>query len=108
MTLVGMAGLAVAGATWMFLVAMAVAGLAAAFMGSAPAAVAGDVVGPGGKGIVIAVYQMTADLGAILGPLLDGLLADSLRYGPAFAVGAAVAALALLTAARMPETLRKP
>lgn len=108
LTLVGMAGLAVAGATWMFLVAMAVAGLAAAFMGSAPAAVAGDVVGPGGKGIVIAVYQMTADLGAILGPLLAGLLADSLGYGPAFAVGAAVAALALLTAARMPETLRKP
>lgn len=107
LTLIGMGALVVAGATWIFLVAMAIAGLATAFMGSAPAAVAGDVAGPGGKGIVIAVFQMTADFGAILGPLLAGLMADQLGFGPAFAVGAAVAALALLAAARMPETLPK-
>lgn len=107
LTLIGMGALVVAGATWMFLVAMAISGLATAFMGSAPAAVAGDVAGPGGKGIVIAVFQMTADFGAILGPLLAGFMADQLGFGPAFAVGAAVAALALLAAARMPETLPK-
>ncbi len=106
LTLIGMAALVVAGATWMFLVAMAVSGLATAFMASAPAAVAGDVAGPGGKGIVIAVFQMTADFGAILGPLLAGFLADRLGFGPAFAVGVVVAAVALLAAVRMPETLQ--
>ena len=106
LTLIGMGALVIAGATWMFLVAMAVSGLATAFMGSAPAAVAGDVAGPGGKGIVIAVFQMTADLGAILGPLLAGFMADRLGFGPAFAVGVAVAAVALIAATRMPETLQ--
>jgi DHA1 family multidrug resistance protein-like MFS transporter len=106
LTLIGMGALVIAGSSWLFLVAMAISGLAAAFMGSAPAAVAGDIVGPGGKGIVIAVFQMTADFGAIVGPLLAGFLADQLGYGPAFAVGAAVAALALVLAAVMPETLR--
>ena len=85
----------------------AISGLAAAFMGSAPAAVAGDVVGPGGRGIVIAVFQMTSDLGAIMGPLIAGLLADRFGYGPAFEVGVVVAAFALVMAAIMPETLRR-
>lgn len=105
LTIVGMMGLAVSGSSWAFIAAMAVSGLAAAFMGSAPAAVAGDVIGRSGKGIVIAVFQMTADLGAIVGPLLAGLLADALGYGPAFVAGAAVATLALIAAAAMPETL---
>jgi MFS family permease len=109
LTIAGMTGLALAGATAPYLIAMAVCGMAAAFMGSAPAAVAGDVVGAGGRGTVIAVYQMTADLGAIVGPLLAGLLADSIGFGPAFGVGAAFAAIALVFAALMPETLaRRP
>lgn len=107
LTLLGMSALVIAGSPAIFLVAMAISGLAAAFMGSAPAAVAGDVVGPGGRGIVIALFQMTADLGAIIGPLLAGLLADRLGFGPAFAVGATVAALALVLALVMPETLRR-
>ncbi|MFN8125442.1 MAG: MFS transporter [Candidatus Nanopelagicales bacterium] len=107
LTVVGMGALALTAAPPLFLVAMAISGLAAAFMGSAPAAVAGDVVGPGGRGIVIAVFQMVSDLGAILGPLIAGLLADSLGYGPAFEVGVAVALFALVMAALMPETLRR-
>lgn len=107
LTLVGMGALALAGGAPLFLLAMGISGLAAAFMGSAPAAVAGDVVGPGGRGIVIAVFQMTSDLGAIIGPLLAGLLADSLGFGPAFTVGAVVAAFALVMAALMPESLRR-
>lgn len=107
LTLCGMGALALSGGAWPFLLAMAVSGLAAAFMGSAPAATAGDIAGRAGKGIVIAVFQMVADLGAIIGPLLAGLLADNLGFGPAFAAGAAVAVLALLLAAVMPETLRR-
>lgn len=105
LTIVAMLGLVVAGATWPFLLAMAVAGTAAAFMGSAPAAIAGDVAGHGRGGMVIAVYQMTADFGAVVGPLVAGLLADSFGFGPAFAFGAAISAVAFGLAATMPETL---
>lgn len=107
LTILGMLGLVLSDSSWAFVAAMAVSGLAAAFMGSAPAAVAGDVVGRSGKGLVIAVFQMTADMGAIVGPLLAGLLADSLGFGPAFAAGVAVATLALIAATAMPETLRR-
>lgn len=107
LTALGTGALVVTGAPAAFLVAMAIAGTAAAFMGSAPAAVVGDVVGRSGKGMVIAVYQMTADLGAILGPLVAGMLADSLGFGPAFGIGAAVALVAFAVAVVMPETLSR-
>lgn len=105
LTIASMLALALAGATVPFLLAMAVAGMAAAFMGSAPAAIAGDVAGPKGGGMVIAVYQMTADFGAVVGPLVAGLLADTFGFGPAFAFGAGISAVAFALAAVMPETL---
>lgn len=106
-TAIGMVVLALAGAAPVFLLSMAILGAGAAFMGSAPAATAGDVVGSGGKGTVIAAFQMTADFGAILGPLAAGLLADSLGYQWAFATGAAVSAVAFGMAVVMSETLKK-
>lgn len=104
-TLIGMIALAVAGAPWSLLLAMTLLGAAAAFLGSAPAAVAGDVAGRSGRGGVIATFQMVADFGAIIGPLAAGLIADRLGYTWAFATGAAVAAAALVLASAMPETL---
>lgn len=107
-TCFGMLGLALAGAGWAALAAMAVLGAGSAFLGSAPAATAGDIAGHGGKGSIIAGFQMTADFGAIVGPLLAGFLADALGFSWAFLAGAAVAGAALLLAARMQETLRLP
>jgi MFS transporter, DHA1 family, multidrug resistance protein len=86
-----------------FLLAMACYGIAAAFLGVAPAAVVGDVV-HGRGGTVIAAYQMAADFGAIVGPLLAGWLADEVGFGPAFAVGGVILAASALLATRMPET----
>ena len=51
----------------------------------APGAVLGDVVG-GRGGTVVAVFQMAGDLGAVLGPVLAGAMADNHGYGPAFAL----------------------
>lgn len=102
-----MALLALVTAVPPYLVAMALGGVAAAFLGSAPAAVVGDVAGGGGRGQVVAAYQMTADFGAVAGPLVAGLLADSFGFGPAFGVGAAMAAVAFGFAVVMPETLRR-
>ena len=113
-TLVGMLGLVVADliagnvtpATVVFFSAMAVLGVGTAFLGSAPAAVVGDVMGGRRGGIVIAAFQMVSDLGAVLGPLIAGLLLDALGFNYAFGVGAVAAALALLLVLAMPETLR--
>ena len=86
-----------------FLLAMAVLGIGSAFMGSAPAAVVGDVE-PARGGTVVAAFQMASDLGAITGPLIAGLLVSGAGYPWAFGTGALVALVGLLLAATMPET----
>jgi MFS family permease len=88
-----------------FLVSMALYGAGAALLGTAPAAVVGDVVGSRG-GTVVAVSQMASDLGAIVGPLVAGLLVQSGSYTLAFAVTAVVVALGALVSTTMPETRR--
>lgn len=88
-----------------FLAAMVCYGAAAALMGVAPAAVVGDIV-RGRGGTVVAAYQMAADIGAIVGPLLAGWLADDVGYGAAFGVGALILAGSALLAMGMPETRR--
>jgi MFS family permease len=49
---------------------------------------------------------MVSDIGAVIGPLLGGLLLDLYGFEWAFAFGAAIAALALVFVVLMPETLR--
>ena len=89
-----------------FLVAMAAYGLGAALLGTAPAAVVGDVVGHRG-GMVVAVSQMASDVGAIVGPLVAGLLAQRGSFSLAFVASAAVVGLGALLSTRMPETGRR-
>jgi len=91
----------------LFLVAMAVQGVASAFLGSAPAAVVGDIMGGRKGGIVVATFQMVSDVGAVLGPLVAGFLVDALDFDWAFAVGSALAAGAVIVVLAMPETLRR-
>jgi MFS family permease len=87
-----------------FLVSMVAMGVGGAFVGTAPGAVVGDVMqGRGGR--VVAVFQMASDLGAITGPLIAGLLADSVTFGTGFGACAIVLLFAAWMSARMPETL---
>jgi MFS transporter, DHA1 family, multidrug resistance protein len=95
------------GLLW-FLAASAVAGIGSGVLGPAQQAAIADVVGnerSGGR--VLAVFQMAADSGAIIGPVCAGLLADRLGYGWAFGVtgGILIVAAAGWLAAR--ETLRQ-
>jgi MFS family permease len=89
-------------ALWIFLLSMAAFGLAASFLASVPAALVADV-SPARSGRVVAVFQMSADLGAIVGPLVAGWLTDVASYQWAFAVTTAVLAAGLLTALRLPR-----
>jgi MFS family permease len=100
--ILGTAGLA---GVILFLVAMAVQGFGGAFMGSAPAALVGDIMGGRKGGVVIATFQMMSDVGAIVGPLIAGLLVDAFNFDWAFAAGAALALIPIFLVLRMRETL---
>jgi MFS family permease len=104
----GLAYVLLAMSTWLpaFLLAMTAVGVGGAFLGTAPGAVVGDIMrGRGGR--VVAVFQMSSDLGAITGPLAAGWLADSVSFGSAFLISALVLFLAMGAAMRMPESLTR-
>ncbi len=71
----------------------------AALLGVAPAAMVGDAV-QGKGGTAVAVWQMSSDLGSVVGPLAAGLLIDTGSFATALLVSAAVVALCSLTGLR--------
>ena len=88
-----------------FLLASTLAGIGSGLLGPAQQAAVADVIGSGRSGgKVLAVYQMTADIGAIAGPILAGVLADRLGYGWAFGVTGAI----LVVAAASWSVTREP
>jgi MFS family permease len=66
----------------------------------------GDVVA-GRGGTVVAVFQMAGDLGAVLGPVVAGWVADGAGYAATFAVSAVVCAAPVVAVLVAPETLRR-
>jgi MFS family permease len=87
----------------LYVLAMLLFGVGSAYLGTAPSAVVGDVMkGRGGR--VVAVFQMSSDLGAILGPLAAGALADTLSYSWAWVATSVVLLAGVVMSARMPET----
>lgn len=92
-----------------FLLASAIAGIGSGLLGPAQQAAIADVIGnkrSGGR--VLAVFQMTADSGAIIGPVVAGLLADQLGYPWAFGVTGGVLIAAALAWLPARETFRRP
>jgi MFS transporter, DHA1 family, multidrug resistance protein len=88
------------------MIATVLIGVAAASDSVAPGAVMGDVVA-GRGGTVVAVFQMAGDLGAVLGPVVTGWIADAAGYSPAFVVCAVVCALPVFAVLAAPETLQR-
>jgi DHA1 family tetracycline resistance protein-like MFS transporter len=90
----------------LFLAASLVAGMGSGLVNPPINAAVADVIGSRGRGgTVLAGFQMSADLGAIVGPVLAGALAEVVGYPAAFAVTGAVALVALGCWLRAPETL---
>jgi len=87
------------------IVALCVFGLGSAAMSTAPTALVGDVTG-GAGGTPVAVFQMSSDVGSIIGPLAAGFLADHFPLPVAFAVGAILMAGVGLWAAALPSSRR--
>jgi MFS family permease len=86
---------------WLLTALLCLYGVAAAFMGTAPAASVGDAAGTAG-GRPVAIFSMFSDFGAIVGPLVAGLLADTVSYPVAFLVGGLLFVATSLYALRMP------
>ncbi|QCQ91914.1 MFS transporter [Rhodococcus sp. SGAir0479] len=74
-----------------FCVATAVSGIGSGIMGPAQQAAVADVVGSERRGgPLLAAFQMTSDIGAFAGPLVAGILAESLSFTAAWAVTGAI------------------
>lgn len=97
--------MAFVGELWMLIAVLCVYGVAAAFLGTAPAAAVGDAAG-GRGGRAVAVFQATADLGAIVGPLVAGALLDAFSFPAAFGSAVVLMLLVPVLAARMPKETR--
>jgi MFS family permease len=76
-------------------------------MGVAPAAIVGDVV-EGKGGTAVAVWQMSSDLGSVIGPLAAGLLIDHGSFELALVVSALVVAACTLPGLGVPRHVPSP
>ncbi|WP_338598017.1 MFS transporter [Saccharopolyspora sp. SCSIO 74807] len=104
-TAVGTAALGFSTSIPMFLASSLVAGVGAGLLNPAQNAAVADLIGTKNKGgPVLAAFQMAADVGAILGPLITGVLADAVSYQAAFAVTGLTALLALGAWLTAPDT----
>ncbi|HEX4102283.1 MAG TPA: MFS transporter [Pseudonocardiaceae bacterium] len=89
-----------------FLAAALIAGAGTGLVTPAQGATVADVIGSQAKGgPALAVAQMTADIGAILGPIATGLLADTLSYSAAFVLTGGVSLAAAAVWLRLPKLL---
>lgn len=89
-----------------YLGGLALMGLGTAFCTTSAAAVAGDAAN-GRGGTVIAGYQMAADLGMVIGPILIGMIAERLSYSLALGCTIGLLALAGLTTLTIPHNKNK-
>lgn len=83
-------------ALWVAMIVMVVAGAGSALVNPAQQAVLADIVGKKRGGTVVSTASMSADLGAVIGPLLAGAIVDIGGYGWAFAVTAGLLVIALI------------
>ena len=87
------------------LVVSTLAGAGAGLLGPSQQATVADVIGNDRSGgPVLATFQMTADAGQILGPIVAGLLVDHVGYGAAFALSGGLVLLAAVPWLRVRET----
>ena len=106
MGLVVLDGIGTRVALGLLLVLSLLSGVGAGMVNPAQQAAVADVVGnerSGGR--VLSTFQMAQDGGAIVGPILIGLVADQLGFPAAFAVTGVVCIVGLLPWLRAPEPM---
>lgn len=102
----GVVWLGLSGSVVEMLLASAVAGIGTGALTPPNQAAVADVVGAKGRGgPVLAAFQMAADVGAIVGPYVAGLIAEGSSFALAFGVTGALTLLAAAVWLPAPETL---
>ena len=91
-----------------FLAAAFVTGAATGIFIAPQQAAVADIVGKARGGTAVATFQMMADVGAILGSLAVGQIAEHFSYGAAFATSGAILLMAALWWVFAPETRPSP
>ena len=91
-----------------YLLSMAILGFAGAFLSTTPSAIVGDVVEGKRRGPLLAAFQMAGDFGAIVGPLVAGLMVDNYGFSSVFAVGLGATLIGLVVVLMMPKAPTKP
>lgn len=91
---------------WAALAVMFVAGAGSALVNPGQQAVLADVLAQRPGGNVVAAYSMLSDLGGVLGPLIAGAVVDAAGFGWAFALTAALLAVAMLAWVAVPDSRR--
>jgi MFS family permease len=105
-TAIGLGVIGLSGDLLVLLVLSAVSGLGAGLVNPGQQASVADVVGTERSGgTVLATFQMAQDSGAIVGPILIGLVADSAGFGWAFALTGLVSLVAVVPWLLAGETL---
>ncbi|WP_425301800.1 MFS transporter [Nocardia wallacei] len=104
----GTAGLGMAPNLGWLLVASVVAGLGSGMFTPSQQAAVADIIGPNRRGgPVLAGFQMAADLGTVLGPVVVGALAQRFSFGFGLAVTGALLVVAAVGWALVPEPMRR-
>lgn len=107
-TAVGLGLIGLSGDLLVLLILSAVSGLGAGLVNPGQQATVADIVGSQRSGgTVLASFQMAQDSGAILGPILIGLVADVWGFGWAFALTGVISLLAIGPWLLAPETLEQ-
>ncbi|MFC9894214.1 MFS transporter [Nocardia sp. NPDC127579] len=105
---VGTAGLGFAPDLLWLLVTSVIAGLGSGMLTPAQQAALADIIGPKARGgPVLAGFQMSADLGTVIGAVSVGALAEHTSYAVALTVTGALLAAAAVVWLLVPEPMRR-
>ncbi len=108
-TALGLGLIGLSGDLLVLLLLSAASGLGAGLVNPAQQATVADVVGTDRSGgSVLATFQMAQDFGAIIGPILIGVVADVWGFGAAFALTGVISLVAILPWLSARETLPSP
>ena len=89
-----------------FIIFSILAGFGGGILGPAQQAAVADVIGAGRNGgKALAGFQMATDLGAIIGPLIAGLMADHINYQVALSASGAVCLVGVVAWLFTPATV---
>lgn len=90
-----------------FIIFSILAGFGGGILGPAQQAAVADVIGSGRNGgKALAGFQMFTDLGAIIGPLIAGAMADAISYQVALSASGAVCLIGVVAWLLVPKTIR--